>query len=111
MFVTVGVKAAFDQSYDLLAPGGAAVLVGMTGTGVKSEFIQVNLADKSQRIIGAKMGALNIHVEIPKLVKLYQDGNLMLDELISGCFPIEEINRAMDEVRRGTALRNVIVFD
>ena len=41
---------------------------------------------------------------------MYQQGRLKLDELITGRYPLEEINEAIDSVRRGDALRNVIVF-
>jgi Zn-dependent alcohol dehydrogenase len=33
-----------------------------------------------------------------------------LDELVTKTYPIEEINEAIDAVKRGEALRNVIVF-
>ncbi len=61
-------------------------------------------------VLGSKMGSSKIHVDIPKLVSLYQRGDLMLDELISGRYPLEEINEAIASVNRGEALRNVIVF-
>ena len=84
VFVTVGAKAAADQSYDMLAKGGAAIMVGMPPVGVKSEFEIVTLADTSQRILGSKMGSSNIHRDIPNFVDLYRQGRLQLDELITG---------------------------
>jgi Zn-dependent alcohol dehydrogenase len=44
-------------------------------------------------------------------VARYHDGGLELDGLISHRYTLDEINQAMDEVRSGAALRNVIVFD
>ena len=43
-------------------------------------------------------------------IELYRQGRLQLDPLISGRYPLEEINEAIDSVKRGEALRNVIVF-
>jgi Zn-dependent alcohol dehydrogenase len=57
------------------------------------------------------MGTSIIARDIPTLVGRYQDGELELDGLVSRTFPLEGINEAMDEVRSGAALRNVIVFD
>jgi Zn-dependent alcohol dehydrogenase len=110
VFVTVGAKQAADDSYRLLARGGAVVLVGMPALGVKSEFDVLTLADNSQRILGSKMGSSNIRSEIPKLIDLYEQGRLKLDELISARYPLEAINQAIASVGRGEALRNVIVF-
>jgi len=110
VFVTVGAKEAADQSYRLLARGGAAVLVGMPALGVQSEFDVLTLADNSQRILGSKMGSSNIQSDVPKLIALYRQGRLKLDELITGRYPLEEINQAIASLQRGGALRNIIVF-
>ena len=44
------------------------------------------------------------------LVDLYRQGRLKLDELVSGRYPLEEVNAAIAGVTKGEALRNVIVF-
>jgi Zn-dependent alcohol dehydrogenase len=49
-------------------------------------------------------------VDIPRLVQLYQAGRLKLDELITGRYPLEDINEAIESTERGEALRNVIVL-
>jgi S-(hydroxymethyl)glutathione dehydrogenase / alcohol dehydrogenase len=51
-----------------------------------------------------------VQIDVPKLIDLYRQKRLKLDELISGRYRLEEINAAVDSVRRGEALRNVIVF-
>ena len=110
VFVTVGAKPAFDQAYALIARTGAVVLVGMPASGVLSSIDPGTIAALNQRILGSKMGSARIAIDIPWLVSLYQQGRLQLDSLISGRYPLARINDAMDEVRRGEALRNVIVF-
>ncbi len=110
VFVTVGAKPAIDQSIAMLSRGGTAVIVGMPASGVMGEYDAGNFAAAGQRIIGSKMGSARVLVDIPFLATLYLEGSLMLDELISGRYPLERINEAIDDVRRGTALRNVIVF-
>ena len=110
VFVTVGAKAAFDQSYGLMGPTGTVVLVGMPATGVMSEIDPGTIAAYSQNILGSKMGSAQIQVDIPNLVTLYKQGRLKLDELITGRYALEEVNEAIDSVKRGDALRNVILF-
>ncbi len=109
-FVTVGAKPAIDQSVAMLSRGGTAVIVGMPASGVMGAYDPGNLAATGQRIIGSKMGAARVAIDIPILAELYKKGALKLDELISGRYPLERINEAIDDVRHGTALRNVIVF-
>ncbi len=110
VFVTVGAKAAFDQSYSLMGPTGTVVLVGMPATGVMSEIDPGSIAAYGQNIMGSKMGSARIQVDIPNLVSLYKRGRLKLDELITGRYALNDINEAIDSVKRGEALRNVIVF-
>jgi Zn-dependent alcohol dehydrogenase len=56
------------------------------------------------------MGSTRLTVDIPWYVSLYQQGRLKLDELISGRYPLEQINEAIVDVKQGEALRNIIVF-
>ena len=111
VFVTVGVKAAFDQSYALLAKGGSVVIVGLPPTGVTSEYDPTTIGVMGQRIVGTKMGDSRIQRDIPALVDLYGQRRLKLDELVTKTYPLEGINDAIASVLRGDALRNVIVFE
>jgi Zn-dependent alcohol dehydrogenase len=110
VFVTVGAKPAIEQAFGLLARGGAAVVVGMPASGVTAAFDPSSLAAYGQRVLGSKMGSARVRTDIPMLVDLYRQGRLKLDELISGRYPLEEINEAVASAKRGEALRNVVVF-
>jgi Zn-dependent alcohol dehydrogenase len=110
VFVTVGVKAVIEQGFGLIRKGGTLVLVGMTATGEVAGFEPLTVANDCQVVLGSKMGSSRIRSDIPKLVALYQQGRLKLDELVSGRYPLEQINEAIASVNRGEALRNVIVF-
>lgn len=111
VFVTVGATAAMESAYRMLAPGGAAVLVGMAASGEMSTFDPLILADCGQRIIGSKMGSSVIERDIPALVRAYRAGRLKLDELVTGRYALEDINEALDRTRAGIGVRNVIIFD
>lgn len=110
VYVTVGVKAAIEQSLSLLAKSGTAVIVGMPASGVLAEFDPAALAANGQSLIGSKMGSASVKRDIPKLAALYQSGDLKLDELISKRYVLDEINEAIASVKRGEALRNVVIF-
>lgn len=110
VFVTVGVKSVIEQGFGLIRKAGTLVLVGMPASGEIAGFEPLTVANDCQVVLGSKMGSSRIRTDIPKLVDLYQQGKLKLDELISGRYPLEEINAAIASVSRGEALRNVIVF-
>ena len=110
VFVTVGNKAVIEQAFALIRRGGTLVLVGMPASGEIAGFEPLTVANDCQVVLGSKMGASRIRSDIPKLVALYRQGKLKLDELITGRYPLEEINQAIASVNRGEALRNVILF-
>ncbi len=110
VFVTVGAGKVVEQAIGLMKRNGSTVIVGMPASGVMASFDPGWLAADGQRIIGSKMGSARIRIDVPKIVELYKDGRLKLDELITGRYPLEEINAAIASVVRGEALRNVIVF-
>ncbi len=110
VFVTVGVKPAFDSALSYLAKTGTMVCVGMPPNGVMSEYEPGNVAFLGQHIIGSKMGSARLAIDVPFLVELYQQKRLKLDELISNRYRLDRINDAVASTKRGEALRNVIVF-
>ena len=111
VFVTVGAKAALDAASQYITKNGAVVVVGMPPTGVMAAYDPGTLAAWNQRILGSKMGETIISRDIPRLVQAYQQGELMLDELVSNTFSLANINTAIAEVKAGSVRRNVIVFD
>lgn len=111
VFITVGNTNAIKQGFEISGCRGMTVIVGMaTGT------ISINPNDfvvpgKAERVLtGCGMGSTNPKIQIPKLVALYQSGRLKLDELITGRYPLKNINEAIAEVEKGQAIRNVIMF-
>lgn len=110
VFVTVGSDAAIQQGLQMVRTAGTLVLVGMPPEGLKAELAVRTFVARSGRILGSFMGSTRLHIDIPKLIDHYQRGNLLLDELISGRYPLDAINEAIESMERGDALRNVIVF-
>lgn len=56
------------------------------------------------------MGSTDLAADIPALVELYVDGELMLDELITARYSLEAINEAIASTASGAARRNVVVL-
>lgn len=110
VFVTVGLKSVIEQGFSLIRRGGTLVLVGMPASGEIAGFEPLRVANDCQVVLGSKMGSSRVRVDIPRLVELYREGRLKLDELISERYRLEEINEAIASVKQGKVMRNVIVF-
>ncbi len=110
VFVTAGSAGAAQQGLAMTRTAGTLVLVGLPAPGVTLPIVIRDIGWSGQRILGSCMGSTRLAVDVPWLGDLYRQGRLKLDELISGRYPLERINEAIEDVERGDALRNVIVF-
>jgi S-(hydroxymethyl)glutathione dehydrogenase / alcohol dehydrogenase len=110
VIATAGSARTVEQGLALLRRGGTLVVVGMPASGEEARFDPTQLAHDGMRIVGTKMGSARPADDIPRLVALYEDGRLKLDELVTATYPLDRINEAADAMRRGDAIRNVIVF-
>src|SRR5262249_4179290 len=110
VFDASGAIAAIEQGSRLLRRGGTLVLVGMPPTGAMIQFDAEGIADNAFRIIGSKVGSVRPQLDIPRLIGLYRQGRLKLDELISGRWPLDDINDAVGSAVSGEALRPLVTF-
>ena len=80
-------RSAIEQAFGLMRRGGATIIVGMPASGVTTSFDPGWLAADGQRILGSKMGSARVQIDVPKIVDLYRQNRLKLDELVSGRYP------------------------
>jgi NDMA-dependent alcohol dehydrogenase len=59
---------------------------------------------------GALYGSANPRYDIPNLLRMYQRGDLLLEELITNRYRLEDINDGYADMRAGKSLRGVIVM-
>jgi Zn-dependent alcohol dehydrogenase len=113
VFVGVGQAAVIEAALGLVRRGGTVVVLGMPASGETIRVVGVDLVHDDKRILGHKIGSGSGRLVdvVPRLIELYDDGRLKLDELISSRYPLEEINEAIVSASGGDALRNVIVLD
>jgi len=108
-FVTVGSVEAVAQGFRLIGVGGMEVIVGIPAAGAEVSF-PVHAIVGERTVTGSAMGSTRLSVDVPRLVALYLQKRLKLDELITARYPLGQINEAIEAMEAGKALRNVIVF-
>jgi S-(hydroxymethyl)glutathione dehydrogenase/alcohol dehydrogenase len=93
----------------MLRRAGTANVIGMIPPRTMIELKGTDFLQE-KRIQGCMMGSNRFPVDMPRMVELYLQGRLKLDELISQRLPLERVNDAFDEMRRGELARSVVVF-
>jgi S-(hydroxymethyl)glutathione dehydrogenase / alcohol dehydrogenase len=111
-FVVVAGTKILRQAFLMTSFRGMTVILGHGFNEPLSDFQPTDFVGTDRILTGVAMGGtrLNIRVDIPKIIELYQAGIYKLDELITAHYKLEQINEAMRAVEEGKALRNVIMF-
>ena len=111
VFECIGLVPTVQQAVAMTGRGGTTVLVGVVPV---TEMVPISAADltlQEKNITGSYMGSNAFRFDMPKYIEFYLDGRLHLDEMISSRIKIEEVNDALDLMRKGEAARQVIMFD
>ncbi|MEJ5254029.1 MAG: Zn-dependent alcohol dehydrogenase [Acidimicrobiales bacterium] len=108
-FECVGHPALIRQAIDLLDWGGTCVILGVPRFGTEATF-QVSTLYNDKTIMGCRYGAGRPHKDIPLFVDLYLAGRLKLDELVTRTYPLEDLQRTIDDLHHGELARGVLTL-
>jgi Zn-dependent alcohol dehydrogenase len=109
VFETAGKVSLVKDGISLARPGGTVVCVGaapLDETLTIEGF--VGFAASEKRIIGCLLGTSNSIYDIPRLIALWRAGRLNLDAMVTGRFPLVEINAAVDAASSLRGLRTIV---
>jgi Zn-dependent alcohol dehydrogenase len=109
--VAVGSTRAMEQAVEALGLRGVCVVVGAPPTGRRMSLDPLHVLNGERRLVGSKYGSANPAIEFPKLVDLYLDGRLRLDELVTRRYRLDEADAAFADLAAGELARGLIVFD
>ena len=103
--------ADVDAALALVRKGGTCVLTGLASPDTThaemrvQEFVLLN-----KKLCGTIFGSCNPKSDIPRRARLYASGQLLLDEMITRRYRLDEINDAYRDLDEGTLVRGVIDF-
>ena len=110
-FEVIGLKPTIEQAFAMLRRGGNAVVVGVPKMDVLAEIpVAMELLVNEKGIKGSWYGSSDVQRDVPRLVELYQQGTLKLDELISRRIGLTDINDAFRAMEAGEVARSVVDY-
>lgn len=96
----------------LCGKGGTVVVTAIAPMSQTEASVNLfEMAMWQKEIKGTIFGSLNPRTDIPRLLNLYRDGQLKLDELITRRYSLDQINEGYEAMRNGENIRGVIVYD
>ncbi len=107
-FEAIGlVEAPFLQSIQCTRKRGVTIWVGHAPLGTNVN-IDARTIMQEKMVMGSMYGSARPQIEFPRLLRLYQEGKLLLDELITRSYPLSGANEAFAALGRGEVARSVL---
>ena len=101
----IGKPETMEEAFQCIRTGGRLCIVGYT-----NETVRLNAGRIMYREVEI-LGSLGCRpVDYPVIVDMVRHGKLVLEELVSHRFPLDEIEQAFDLMRKGESLRSVVVM-
>ncbi|MGB0435785.1 MAG: NDMA-dependent alcohol dehydrogenase [Mycobacterium sp.] len=101
-----------DEAANIVRKGGAVVVTAVAAiTDTTASFSLMMLTLYQKRILGSLYGEANPRADIPRLVSLYREGKLLLDETVTHEYKLAEVNEGYEDMRAGRNIRGVVVHD
>lgn len=104
----VGHPTTIRATYDAARRGGTAVIVGVGRMDQKVEFTAFEMFYAEKTLKGSMFGSANVHVDMPKLLRLWKAGKLDLEGMITRRMKLDEVNEAFRAMQAGEVVRSVL---
>ena len=100
-----------EPAMSLVRKCGTLAVIGMGS--FEEDETKLNLAwltCMNKTIKGGQLGGGSPQEDVLKLVRLYKEGKLPLEKLVTGRYKLEEINEGYQDMRDGKNIRGLIVY-
>ncbi|RJQ86616.1 NDMA-dependent alcohol dehydrogenase [Amycolatopsis panacis] len=99
-------------AFNATGKAGTVVLTGLNKLSVNNVTLPGSILTLFKKTVkGSLFGDCNPTVDIPKILGLYRNGDLKLDEIITRTYTLEEVNQGYDDLLEGRNVRGVLVHD
>ncbi|APE11320.1 NDMA-dependent alcohol dehydrogenase [Rhodococcus ruber] len=103
-------EAVVSAATAVIGKGGTVVITGVANPEKLTVHVSgCDLTLNQKTIKGSLFGSMNPQYDIVKLLRLYDAGQLKLDELVTTRYSLEQINEGYQDLRDGKNMRGVVV--
>lgn len=103
-FEAIGNPVTQKQTFATLRTGGRFVVVGYSWEPM--ELLTRHVMMREMEVVGS-LGCRT--VDYPRVIELARQGKIKVKELVTGIFPLDEIEEGLNVLRSGEGVRSVVV--
>jgi Zn-dependent alcohol dehydrogenase len=96
--------------FNAVGKGGVVVLTGLNKLDEQNIELPGSIMTLFRKTLkGSLFGDCNPTTDIPKILGLYQSGDIKLDEIVTQTYTLDQVNEGYDDLLEGKNIRGVVV--
>jgi alcohol dehydrogenase len=107
---TVGNEIVLAEAYAATGRGGTTVTAGLPHPSRKLEIPAISLVSEERTLKGSYLGSCVPSRDIPEFIRMYRNGEMPVEKLLSHRLAPDEVNEGFDRLARGEAVRQIVMF-
>lgn len=109
-FEMAGAIPAMELAWRITRRGGSTVTAGLPHPDKRFALPPVQMVAEERTLRGSYIGSAVPARDIPRYIALYRAGRLPVDRLMGERLALDDINRGLDRLATGQAMRDVVLF-
>ena len=103
------------DALNIVRKGGAVVVTALASFVDNAPALPMAVLASARmyqkRLLGSLYGESNPRADIPRLLSLYREGKLLLDETVTAEYKLADINDAYDDMLAGRNIRGIVIHE
>ena len=108
-FEMAGVMPALELAWQVTRRGGSTVTASLPNPGDRMPLPAAQLVAEERSLLGSYIGSCAPIRDVPRFIRLFRQGLLPVDRLLSERITLDEINAAFDQLAEGQTIRQILV--
>ena len=109
-FEAIGSPATMRAAFDATRRGGTTCIIGVGAPDKMLQFSAFEIFFAEKNFTGSYYGSADVRVDFHQMLRLWRNGRLDLEGMISRRLGLEDINEAVEALMSGQVIRQVISF-
>lgn len=105
-----GAVPALTAAWEVTRRGGETITAGLPRPTKRLSLSPVTLVAEERTLKGSYIGSAIPARDIPRYIRLYEQGKLPINRLMGKRLSLEQINEGFDRMAEGHAMRDVIIL-
>jgi S-(hydroxymethyl)glutathione dehydrogenase/alcohol dehydrogenase len=110
-FEVVGTPATIAQAFNVVRPGGTAVVVGVAPPHEEVSLNAFAFPSQGKTLKGTWYGSGDFAQDVQALIAAQRQGRIDLGAFVGETFALDDVNRAFEALRSGSVTRPLVVLD